>query len=252
MLFHEDTFVTSCSPYIPTHVDHVVNRLLAGYHNLPFYVVPSSRIYETTDASTYDTLQPMYVHREHAMSPQRLSPQCGHPAFPSYTELRANMLFKQIPQPAPELQTWPIDHNYLQFELSPTMSVLATAEFQRVNGPIYNLLTLYTHHNGPLPCLETNSDVRSAIINELRRDYIRHNYTGTIDVSSNERFEPREFRCLLQALLGGTLLPSQYSGRMLPYSLINFLRTHVDNATQTRFDYAYHRLDASQVNVRMF
>jgi len=31
---------------------------------------------------------------------------------------------------------------------------------------------------------------------------------------------------------------------MLPYSLINFLRTHVD--------YAYHRLDASQANVRMF
>jgi len=162
------------------------------------------------------------------------------------------MLFKQIPQPAPELQTWSIDRNYLQFELSPTMSVLDTAEFQRMNGPIYNILTLYTHHNGPLPCLQTNSDVRSAIINELRRDHIRHNYVGTIDVSSNDRFKPREFRCLLQALLNGTLLPTQYSGRMLPYSLINFLRTHVDDATQTRFNYAYLRLDASQVNVRMF
>jgi len=252
MLFHEDALVTSRFPYIPTHVDHVVNRLLAGYHDLPFYVVPSSHIYDTNDASTYDTLQPMYVHREHAMSLQRLSQQCGHPAFPSYTELRTNMLFKQIPQPAPELQTWPIDRNYLQFELSPTMSVLETAEFQRMNGPIHNLLTLYTHHNGPLPCLQTNSDVRSAIINELRRDHIRHNYVGTIDVSSNDRFKPREFRCLLQALLIGTLLPTQYSGRMLPYSLINFLRTHVDDATQTRFNYAYLRLDASQVNVRMF
>lgn len=132
------------------------------------------------------------------------------------------------------------------------MSVLETAEFQRMNGPIYNLLKLYTHHNGPLPCLQTNSDVRSAIINELRRDHIRHNYVGTIDVSSNDRFKPREFRCLLQALLNGTLLLTQYSGRKLPYSLINFLRTHVDDAAQTRFNYAYLRLDASQVNVRMF
>jgi len=39
---------------------------------------------------------------------------------------------------------------------------------------------------------------------------------------------------------------------MLPYNLINFLRTHVDNTTQTRFNYAYHRMDQSEVNVRMF
>ena len=159
------------------------------------------RIYETTNASTYDTLQPTYVHREHAMSPQRLSPQSGHPAFPSYTELRATMLLRQIPQPPPPLQTWPIDHNYLQFQLSPTMSVLETAQFTRTHGPVYNLLTLYTVHTGPLPCLQTNSDVRGAIVNELRRDHVRHNYPGVIDVTSDARFEPREFRCLLQAAL---------------------------------------------------
>ena len=147
MLFHEENLIVSQAPYIPSHIDHVVHRLLAGYHGLPFYVVPSSRIYETTNASTYDTLQPTYVHREHAMSPQRLSPQSGHPAFPSYTELRATMLLRQIPQPPPPLQTWPIDHNYLQFQLSPTMSVLETAQFTRTHGPVYNLLTLYTVHN---------------------------------------------------------------------------------------------------------
>ena len=99
---------------------------------------------------------------------------------------------------------------------------------------------------------QTVVSTERVIVNELRRDHVRHNYSGIIDVTSNERFGPREFRCLLQALLGGTLLLSQYSGRMLPYSLINFLRSHLDNATQTRFEYAYHRPDTSQVDVRMF
>jgi hypothetical protein len=39
---------------------------------------------------------------------------------------------------------------------------------------------------------------------------------------------------------------------MLPYNLINFLRTHIDNATQTRFNYACHRMDQSEINVLMF
>ena len=132
------------------------------------------------------------------------------------------------------------------------MSVLETAQFTRTHGSVYNLLKLYTVHTGPLPCLQTTSDVRREIVNELHRDHLRHNYPGVIDVTSDARFEPREFRCLLQALLGGTLLLSQYSGRMLPTSLINFLRSHIDDATQKRFDYAYQRLDPSQVDVRMF
>ena len=71
----------------------------------------------------------------------------------------------------------------------------------------------------------------------------------TLIAYQNQRYNncqwQKLFSCLLQALLGGTLLPSQYSGCMLPSSLILFLRSHVDNATQTRFDYAYHRLDPS-------
>jgi hypothetical protein len=51
-----------CLPFVPTHVDHLDHHLLAGYHDLPFYAVPSSRIYETQNAQTFDTLQPMYVH----------------------------------------------------------------------------------------------------------------------------------------------------------------------------------------------
>ena len=39
---------------------------------------------------------------------------------------------------------------------------------------------------------------------------------------------------------------------MLPTTLIHFLRTYVDDATQMRFDYAYQRLDPTQVDVRMF
>ena len=39
---------------------------------------------------------------------------------------------------------------------------------------------------------------------------------------------------------------------MLPTSLINFLRTYLDDATQKRFDYANQHLDPSQVDVRMF
>jgi hypothetical protein len=132
------------------------------------------------------------------------------------------------------------------------MTPLELAEFQRKKGPIYNLLSLYSTHNGPLPRLESNSLVRTAIINELQRNHVRHNYDNAIDVNSNDHFTPREFRCLLQALLNGTLLPSQYSGRMLPYGLIAFLRSHVDISSQLRFDYALLHLDDIQADLRMY
>jgi hypothetical protein len=131
------------------------------------------------------------------------------------------------------------------------MSPLELAEYQRNKGPIYNLISLYSTHNGPLQRLTTNSLVRTAILNELQRDHVRHNYDGTIDVNSNDNFTPREYRCLLQALLGGTLLPSQYAGRMLPFGLIGFLRSHVDTAAQVRFEYALMRLDRNQCDVHM-
>ena len=73
-----------------------------------------------------------------------------------------------------------------------------------------------------------------------------------IDIDSDDPFGPQEFRCLLQALLSGTLLPSQYSGRMLPYGLISFLRSHVDTAAYTRFQYALMRLDNTRFDIRLF
>jgi hypothetical protein len=101
-------------------------------------------------------------------------------------------------------------------------------------------------HNGTLPRLQSKSSVHTAIINELRRDHVRNNHEGAIDVNSNDLFKPRKFRCLLQALLSGTLLPSQYAGRMLPYG------SHVDTAAQARFQYALLRLDPIQLDVRLF
>jgi len=225
VLFYEANLLESRLPYIPSHMDNVINHLLAGYHDFPFYNIPRSRVYETQSPHTYDTLQRTYMHRQYAMTPQSL-----HHDLPSFSEHRANMLSRQWPLPPLPLQGWPIDQNYLRFQIDPQMSSLALSKFQRETGPIYNLLTLYATHNGPLPRLQSNRSVRAAIVNELQRDNVRHNYRGLIDIESDDPFGPQEFRCLLQALLGGTLLPSQYSGRMLPYGLISFLRSHVDTA----------------------
>ena len=83
MLFHEENLVVSQAPYIPTHVDKVVHRLLAGYHGLPFYVVPFSRIYETTNASTYDTLQATYVVIRLFSPTRNFGPPCCYGRFHS-------------------------------------------------------------------------------------------------------------------------------------------------------------------------
>jgi hypothetical protein len=246
VLYHEANSIESHLTLMPTHMDHVINRLLAGYQDLPLWAIPSSSTYATGNPDTYDTLNASYEHRAH--------PMIEHPGqltLLSYTEHRTQMVSKQIPLPSPPLQGWPIDRDYLRFRLSESISPLNFSEFYHEHGHIYNLISLYATHNVPLHRLQTNGAVRNAIINELRRDNVRHNYDDNIDVTSNNNFHPREFRCLLQALLGGTLLPSQYAGRMLPFGLIGFLRSHVDTSTQVRFEYALMRLDRNQCDIRM-
>ena len=118
--------------------------------------------------------------------------------------------------------------------------------------PVYNLVTLYAKHSGTYERFRTNRSVRSAISNLLHRRQARHGYLGTIDTNSNEEFTPREYCCLLQALLDGTLPPAQYFCRMLPYQLVSALRHRVDHANQMRFEYIVQRLDPHDVNLRMY
>jgi hypothetical protein len=246
MIYHEANNIESQLAFMPNHMDNVINRLLAGYQDLPLWAVPSSSTYATGDPDTYDTLNAEYKHRSH--------PMIEHPGeftFLSYTDQRTQMISKQSPLPSPPLQGWPIDRDYLRFQLSPSISPLNFSDFYHEHGHIYNLISLYATHNGPLHRLQTNSAVRNAIANELRRNNVRHNYNDNIDVTSKSNFDTREFRCLLQALLGGTLLPSQYAGRMLPFGLIGFLRSHVDTSAQVRFEYALMRLDRNQCDVRL-
>jgi hypothetical protein len=68
-------------------MDNVINNLLSGYHDLPFYAIPSARYYETRNIYAYDTLRPTYVHREYPMIPQT-----EHTFSTSYTDYRDNML----------------------------------------------------------------------------------------------------------------------------------------------------------------
>jgi hypothetical protein len=197
-------------------MDNIITRPLV--HILLLFI--TSPLSATGNSETYDILMASYMHRVHPMSQELVQ----LPLL-SYTEHRTQMPSQQSPLLSPPLQGWPIDRDYLRFQLSATMSALDFSEFYREKGPSYNLISLYATHNGPLSRLQTNSAVRSAIINELRRDHVRNNYDDDIDVISNDLFRPREFRCLLQAVLGGTLLPSQYAGRMLPFGLIGFLRS---------------------------
>ena len=154
MLFHEENLVISQAHYIPTHVDNVVHRLLAGYHmiasqqtvyNIAWPAILCGPILPYIRDYRCINVRHVAAHVR-ALRARNVSTTWSS-GISIYTELRANMLLRQIPQPAPPLQAWPIDRNYLQFQLSPTMSVLETAELQRMHGPVYNLLTLYTAHN---------------------------------------------------------------------------------------------------------
>lgn len=117
-----------------------------------------------------------------------------------------------------------IDTSYPQFRLCHNMTA---AELQRTIGPVFNLLTLYTAHNGPFKRLTSNLHICGAISQFIQRDYVRHHHSGSPNLLHNGPFTHNEFRCLLQALLSGALQPAQYKGRMLPHDLVNKLRYYV-------------------------
>ena len=234
-VFYEEDRIQATSATQPNLVDTVVLRLLQGYHNRPFHPVPDfPPIYDTHDLALYDTLKPSYRPRQHL-----IRPSATHVPNATNAENPANMLVMQerIEQP-PFQSVSAVDVSYLQFRLCHHMTAEAIAELPRDVGPIYNLLTLYTGHNGPLRRLTSNLHVRGAITQYIQRDYVRHHQSGRPNLLHNGPFTHHEFRCLLQALLSGALQPSQYEGRMLPDDLVNQLRYYVDQRTQVRIDYA--------------
>ena len=234
-MFYEEDRIQATSAQLPNLVDTVVLRLLSGYHNRPFHPVPDfPPIYDTHDLALYDTLRPAYRPRQHLMRPS-----AAHVPYATNAENFANMMLMQehIEQP-PFQDVLAVDVSYLQFRLCHHMTAEAIAELQRDVGPIYNLLILYTGHNGPLRRFTSNMHVRGAINQYIQRDFVRHNQSGRPNLLHNGPFTHHEFRCLLQALLSGALQPSQYKGRMLPDDLVNQLRYYVDQRTQVRIDYA--------------
>ena len=66
------------------------------------------------------------------------------------------------------------------------------------------------------------------------------------DLQSNAAFSDDEHRCLLQALLNGTLQPDLYRGRMLPIALIDSLQLHVDDMTNRYMQFATTQQDNPQ------
>lgn len=235
-------------PQVPNDTDAIVDHLLQGYHNRPLHPVPRSPTsYRTYDPTSYDTMRPDFRPRQHL-----LRPSSPHDGLPSAFENRSWMLQQQYIVEPPPPQHEPIDVNYLSFRICHHMTPRQTAEIRRDIGPIYNLLTLYTQYRGPLPRYQSYRAVRVAITNILRNDQIRHNPTGTLDIQHNRPFTSAEFRCLLQALLGGVLQPSHYHGRMLPHQLINDLRYYVDRATERRFETAMREAHPQRTPLDIF
>ena len=119
-----------------------------------------------------------------------------------------------------------VDH---EFRLHNNVHPDEYAEAMRYNGSVYPLFSLYNMHQGRQPPLRTNSSVRVAIQRLLQRDAQLRSLEFAPDLQSEETFSDDELRCLLQALLDGTLQPDLYRGRMLPVALIDSLQSHVDD-----------------------
>ena len=99
----------------------------------------------------------------------------------------------------------------------------------RYHGSVYPLPSLYNMHQGRQPPLRTKSNVHVAIQRLLQRDAQLRSLEFAPDLQSNMAFSDEEHRCLLQALLDGTIQPDLYRGRMLPVAQIDSLQAYVDN-----------------------
>jgi hypothetical protein len=98
--------------------------------------------------------------------------------------------------------------------------------------------SLYDMHQGSQPPLRSLSSVRVAIQRLLHRDAQLCSLEFAPDLQSNAAFSDEERRCLLQALLDGTLQPDLYRGRMLPVALIDSLHRYVDNMVNCYIQFA--------------
>ena len=76
---------------------------------------------------------------------------------------------------------------------------------------------LYDMHHGRQPPLCTFSSVRVAIQRLLQCDAQLRSLEFAPDLQSNTAFSDEEHRCLLQALLDGTIQPDLYRGLMLRF-----------------------------------
>lgn len=123
LVFWENDRAETGQPHIPTHIDDIVLMILSGFPIRAFFAVPTTAVYATHDATTYDTLQHTFIHREYLMTPSR-----SHQPFASVQDNRSDMLQLQLPVPSPLPQVPPLDHNYLRFQLTQSLDPLEVAE----------------------------------------------------------------------------------------------------------------------------
>ena len=120
------------------------------------------------------------------------------------------------------------------------------APAMRYNGIVYPIPSLYNVHQGREPPLRTHSSVRVAIQRLLQRDALLRDLEFPPNLQSDTAFSDDEHRCLLQALLNGTLQPDLYRGRMLPITIIDSLQSYVDDMTNRYMQFATTQQDNPQ------
>ena len=213
-------------------LDRLIQSLLNNLpENLP---EPNTAVFDTSNPATYETLLPTYHNRYYPMVPPT-----RHQPYETLQQRYARMTLLQQP-------LFITDARNTQFRLVDTENEDDTAFYMRPVGPLYNISSLYLTHQGRLPPMDSNAQVRHAIQQLIVRDEVARNLPHTTSQNSNEAFEDNELHCLLRALINGTIQPDLYNGRALPLPLVDQLMERIDNVTNQFLQYAQLPAQAQQ------
>ena len=215
---------SSSDIFEPTVVDLVIFHILNYFDDEPLMPVPCSTIYNTRDPSTYDTLRFDYEQRKYPMSTYLRNRH-----LPTRHILLSQSLSKQQCRSLPVLK-----ENVYCF--NSTLNPDKLAEQQRWIGPIFSISALYNTHGGTLKPFVSRYEVRQAICNIIYQEYL-NNDLDIPYLEHENRFNDRENKCLLIALLDNTIIPSLYKGRALPLPVINDLKSFIDSHTKSNIEY---------------
>lgn len=164
-----------------------------------------------TGASTYETILPSYEHRIYPIVPATRQ-------FPYMTLAQRYATMYALQKPS-----------FLQDTRNVEFCIIANEEqdnaavYMRTLGPLYNVPSLYLQHRGREQPLTDNAQVCRAIQQLLVRNAIAHQLTPPGNVDSSAPFESHELKCLLHALVNGTIQPDLFHGQALRVPLVDQL-----------------------------